>query len=390
MNKNLNGKPSILIIGAGLGGLALAQGLVKAGFNVSVFERDQSPTSRAQGYRISIRSMGLAALSALLPSDRMAHLATAKIADVGDGFTIADANMNPLVEIPMGQDAAVQFLRSELRGVLQEGVNIEWNKQLVMLEEKDNQVTVHFADGSQAKGDFVVGCDGAGSTIRELLPSSYTVPKVIATSQAVLGGQIDRTPEWEELLPLNQSGLVRFLGPNVHYMGVCFYERADRSPTVFWGVKEDIKDPDATWYQIDQGLEDRKHLLEHCKQLINNQTWHENLCKLVHETQPEAMMAPWLLRTTRFSDSNQHPMVPSGRITLLGDSAHTMPPDAGLGGNNVLEDARLLSSLLASSPIPVDWPKLTAEFETQMFARAKQAIEETENIAKRFDGLRVG
>lgn len=390
MNKNLNTRPTILIIGAGLGGLALAQGLVKAGFNVSVFERDQSPTSRAQGYRISIRSMGLAALSALLPPDRMNHLATAKIADVGDGLTIADENMNPLVKIPMGQDAAVQFLRSELRAVLQEGVKVEWNKQLVMLEEKDDQVTVHFAEGSQVKGDFVVGCDGAGSTVRELLSPIYAVPKVIAISQAVLGGQIDRTPEWEELLPLNQSGLVRFLGPNVHYMGVCFSEWADRSPTIFWGVKEDIKDPNAPWYKLDQGLEYRKLLLEHCKQLINNQTWHESLHKLVHETKPEAMMAPWFLRTTRFPDSNQSPMVPSGRITLLGDSAHTMPPDAGLGGNNVLEDARLLSALLTSSPMPVDWPKLTAEFETQMFARAKQAIEETENIAKKFEGLRVG
>ena len=56
----------ILIIGAGLGGLALAQGLVKSGFNVTVFERDESPTSRSQGYRISIRSMGMNALSELL------------------------------------------------------------------------------------------------------------------------------------------------------------------------------------------------------------------------------------------------------------------------------------------------------------------------------------
>ncbi len=39
----------ILIIGASLGGLALAQGLVKAGFKVKVFERDQSAISRVQG-----------------------------------------------------------------------------------------------------------------------------------------------------------------------------------------------------------------------------------------------------------------------------------------------------------------------------------------------------
>ena len=49
----------ILIVGAGLSGLSLAQGLVKSGFNVTVFERDESPTSREQGYRISIRSLGM-------------------------------------------------------------------------------------------------------------------------------------------------------------------------------------------------------------------------------------------------------------------------------------------------------------------------------------------
>jgi 2-polyprenyl-6-methoxyphenol hydroxylase-like FAD-dependent oxidoreductase len=393
MNLNLNENLTILIVGAGLGGLALAQGLTKAGFNVSVFERDQSPSSRMQGYRISIRSMGLNALSALLPSDRLSQLTAAKIADVGDGFTFANEKMEPLLKIPQGQDAAVQFLRSELRSVLQEGINVVWNKQLMMLEEKDDQVIVYFADGSHAKGDFVVGCDGAGSTIRELLPSVYkeklgALPKIIDHPHAILGGQIDRTPEWDELLPLNQSGLVRFLGENL-YMGVCFSERADRSPTVFWAIKEEVTDPNAPWYQYNQSLECRKCLLEHCKQLINNETWHENLQKLVHETQPEAMMTPWLLRTTRFSDLEQFPMVPSGRITLLGDAAHTMPPDLGLGGNNVLEDARLLFSLLTVAPRPVDWRKLTAEFEKKMFRRARQAVEESENTATMHNGLRA-
>ena len=38
-------------------------------------------------------------------------------------------------------------------------------------------------------------------------------------------------------------------------------------------------------------------------------------------------------------------MAPTGKTTLLGDSAHAMFPDKGLGGSNVLEDARLLSAM---------------------------------------------
>lgn len=75
-------------------------------------------------------------------------------------------------------------------------------------------------------------------------------------------------------------------------------------------------------------------------------------------------MAPWLVRTTRFPDAQQFPIVPSGRITLLGDAAHVMPPDKALGGSNVLEDARLLCELLTSSPRPI---KLIAKKRSMPF-----------------------
>src|ERR1700733_4165203 len=172
------------------------------------------------------------------------------------------------------------------------------------------------------------------------------------------------------------------------YIGVCFSERPDRTPTIIWAFSEQIKDHNDPWYQFDQGLECRKRILDHCKQVMNNEPWHENLKKLVNNTPAEAIMAPWLIQTTQFPDSDQFPMVPTGRVTLVGDSAHAMSNARGLGGNNVLEDARLLSTLIASSSKPIDWPKLIEKYEREMFARAKIAVQESENAAEYFRNLR--
>ena len=57
-----------MIIGAGAGGLCLAQGLKTVGVAVELFERDATPSDRPQGYRLSIRGAGGAALKACLPA----------------------------------------------------------------------------------------------------------------------------------------------------------------------------------------------------------------------------------------------------------------------------------------------------------------------------------
>jgi hypothetical protein len=58
-----------------------------------------------------MRTLGMTALSALLHSEKLMRLSTAKVNDVGDGFTFANEKMQSLLKIPPGQDAAVQLLR---------------------------------------------------------------------------------------------------------------------------------------------------------------------------------------------------------------------------------------------------------------------------------------
>src|SRR6266516_2694484 len=59
----------VIIIGGGLGGLCLAQGLKKAGISVALYERDRTPNDRLQGYRIHLEPQGNRALAACLPAD---------------------------------------------------------------------------------------------------------------------------------------------------------------------------------------------------------------------------------------------------------------------------------------------------------------------------------
>jgi 2-polyprenyl-6-methoxyphenol hydroxylase-like FAD-dependent oxidoreductase len=71
MSQNSGGRPGhpprVLIVGGGIGGLCLVQGLKKSGIAVTLFERNQSAVARRQGYGFHINSHGSQALHECLP-----------------------------------------------------------------------------------------------------------------------------------------------------------------------------------------------------------------------------------------------------------------------------------------------------------------------------------
>jgi phytoene dehydrogenase-like protein len=62
----------VAVAGGGLGGLCLAQGLLKAGVDVTVYERDARLAGRRQGYRLHVDARAGLALEQCLPPESLA------------------------------------------------------------------------------------------------------------------------------------------------------------------------------------------------------------------------------------------------------------------------------------------------------------------------------
>lgn len=78
--------------------------------------------------------------------------------------------------------------------------------------------------------------------------------------------------------------------------------------------------------------------------------------------------------------AGDRPLAPSGRVTLLGDAAHVMPPQRGVGANNAFEDARRLVRALVDGEGPI--AARVAAYEREMLARAARAIEDSDDAAR--------
>src|SRR4051794_36316871 len=88
----------VSVIGAGLGGLCLAQGLRGAGVDVGVYERDPAITARFQGYRLVLSPVVYEALRGCLPR-RWHPLLDAILDDALVEPLILDSQLNKIGEL---------------------------------------------------------------------------------------------------------------------------------------------------------------------------------------------------------------------------------------------------------------------------------------------------
>ncbi len=407
----------VMVIGGGIGGLCLAQGLKKAGVRVSVYERDRTQWSRIQGFRIHIDPDGSSALHDCLPD----HLWQAFISTCGDfsyGFTMLDEQLDELMKFrqhPVSDDVVAKHrsvsrmmtLRQVLLGGL--GDAVHFDRRFERYERHaDGRIVAFFDDGSTAEGNVLVAADGVSSRVRQqYLPGNDPVDTGVIT----LGGRIPLTDGVMAMLPaclldgpamvLPQSQCNLFMAAwrrspeaTERVRELCDSPTEDDSPVVdeqdylvmALGAKHEFfrftSDPDS------MTPAEMRNVLR--TKMID---WHPNLRKLAEMTGDE-------FGFIRIRTSRPVPRWQPSNITLLGDAIHSMTPYRGIGANIALRDAAILCTKLleaanSATPVADRIADKIGEYETEMRAYGFKAVADSQKaldqaVAPKKFAFRVG
>lgn len=353
--------PHVLIAGAGLSGLALAQGLRKQGYSVEVFERDGN-LDRKQGYYLHFNAIGGEALRYLLPEDLFElYMQTSRQTYERPDSIVLDSQLNELSSQPHlgppnpGPRPHTGVHRRLLRQILcgRLGDSVQLGSPVVSYDEGDDGVTVTCADGRTARGDVLVGADGIHSAVRtQRLPAVPVIPTGIEGIGVF--GRTPLTPELDALMPhiLDQGVLMavdekgsRLLIANFRPRRPADDAAREIAPDIAvepvepyvmisCSVPRGTPIPAAADWTVDAAVGLRAAMLE------GIEGWHPAARALVAGMSPETMFAIPFGYVEPAQDWK-----PS-RVTVAGDAAHGMLPTLGMGANLALNDAALLARQL--------------------------------------------
>ena len=323
---NLN----IIIAGAGLGGLAAACSLIKAGFSVRVYERSAKLGEVGAGIQLSANAMHVLAYLGL--DEQVNRLSTQPEAYVfrlynsGEElqrFALAEAHLK------MHRAPYNQIHRADLHNLLSNRVLELAGKNIIHLDheitsfhESDQQVMLNFKNRPPVHGDILIGADGVKSLVRNQIcgevPAKYT------------GDAVWRVTVPTNKLPKNFQAPVMavWMGPGRH--AVSYFIRNGKILN-FVGCVETEKVSEESWTA--------KFPWENLKKDFEG--WHSDIQVIIDLAQRDRCYR-WSLFKRPVVDNWS-----TKRVSILGDAAHATLPYLAQGAAMALEDGVILSRALA-------------------------------------------
>ncbi|MFF3677538.1 FAD-dependent oxidoreductase [Streptomyces sp. NPDC002120] len=342
----------VTIIGAGLGGLALARVLHVHGIPVTVYEAESSPQARTQGGMLDIHDYnGQLALEAAGLMDEF----RAVVLEGRQAMRVLDRDGSVLFDkADDGTGGRPEVQRSELRRILLDSLpagTVRWGHKAAgvrALGRGRHEVT--FADGAGVVTGLLVGADGAWSRVRPLLSAAtpeYAGTSFVetylfdadtrhpATAKAVGGGMLIVPAPGREIFAHRESG-------DTLHTYVALARPLD------WFAAIDFTDAAAATARIAREFDG----------------WAPEVTALI----TDGDTAPVLRPHYALPDGHRWDRVPG--VTLLGDAAHLGVPN-GEGANLALLDGAELGRALAAHPDDIE--AALTEYEQAMFVRSAQA-----------------
>ncbi|NSC20759.1 FAD-dependent oxidoreductase [Streptomyces albus subsp. chlorinus] len=331
---------SAVVVGGGIGGLAVALGLRRIGWEVTVIERAEVLADA--GAAISLHANGLRALDVLGAGDAVRKAAlpqyTGGTRTPGgrwltrlDGTALERALGTPIIGITRSD------LHRALREALPEGaLRIGQEADRVEDDPARDRVRVPLGD-SALDADLVVAADGVGSQLRARLFPDHPGPAYAGTSvvRALTEGPAELRTDFELTL-----------GPGVEFGHLA------------------LADGRAEWHAVLAGPPRVRHVDTLGEMRRRFGGWHDPIPRLLEATRPEDVLHHDITEL-----ATPLPRFAVGRVALLGDAAHAMPPHLGQGACQALEDAVVLAAALADSP---DVPSALARYDAERRPRTQE------------------
>ncbi|KAJ5574134.1 monooxygenase [Penicillium hispanicum] len=349
------GKPHVLIIGPGLGDLALAQALHQQDILVEAFQPSLDP--RFQAWTIGHNSV-IDELMMSLPS-QTPHLSTVEVFLPLALPTQTTFNPNHGAQ-SAGNEVFFRRDGQYLQPRLANNTPVHFDKIVSTLHEgADGRITVHFTDSTRATGDIVVGAEGFSSALRQnpVQPD----PAHVLPMTTMLGGLTVPGSEFGRQLELRYSG---------YATGDAGLQNDGREKMSVGLGPASADDPSGGYYYW--SMTDGTSTASGSPQWLSSDM-PETASGVIEKT---GLMQPDVTEATPSFREREIQSLPAGDTTLLGDAAHCMTLSVrGEGGVQAMRHALHLSRTMANSgATKSEVQQMMAEYQEKMLRKGGDAI----------------
>ncbi|HZR43599.1 MAG TPA: FAD-dependent monooxygenase [Ktedonobacteraceae bacterium] len=327
---------NVLVVGAGPVGLALANELVRHGIDCRLIDSAPHATQKTKAVGVMPRTQELFAKMGVVQQAIELGLKAAIFCPYSDGKRLTRIDFREhLLDSPypyvlmLPQHQTEQVLTEHLQS---QGGAIEWQTELINVaqDEQGVQAQIRHADGREehVQAHYLVGCDGAHSTVRHLLGLNFAGSS-FEQSFAVGNVHLDWELPYDEIFAFVHGGSF-----------IAYFPMVNRRCRVVIAYELDKAPPG------DVTLEEIQHMIDVCGPVGARASDPADLTRF-HVNQRKA----------------EH--YARGRIFLAGDAAHIHSPIGAQGMNTGIQDAFNLAWKLALVVKEQASPRLLESYEAE-------------------------